>query len=259
MTLKQQKQQMVSKLAILPESERWLDSLNDEMPEVHIEKDNHQISKACQRARSLLQQVSTSVSRSQILDMVREMHTLDLKATSWRAGPNWAYKTVHCSELPLDEETMSKFPEFVQLHPDVWIAYEWDYQRTGRILLHENLLRCLDRLETLPPEPDEVQVDISSLRQTSIDIVQFLIDEILSTGPQMLGDVDHEGNLMDDAIGASICKGVGGYFLLWPIRIAKSTKYATAEQAIATQALFERIRECTGMKSALGDASRVER
>ena len=250
---------MVAKLSILPESEGWLDSLNDDIPEVHIEKDNHQINKVCQRARSLLQKISTSESRSQILDMIREMHALDLKATNWRAGPNWAYKTVHRSEISQDAEAKSKFPEFVQLHPDVWIAYEWNYQRTGRILLHENLLRCLDRLETLTAETEEVQVDIHSFREMSITIIQFLIEEVLSTTPQMLGDIDQEGNLMDEVIGASICKGIGGYFLLWPIRIAKSAKHATPEQTTAAQAVFERIRECTGMKSALGDASLVER
>ena len=77
------------------------------------------------------------------------MHELDQTAITWRQGSCWAYETIHRSELGRDELATSKFPEFIQLHPDVWIAYEWNYHRTARIILHEHLLECLDRLQSL--------------------------------------------------------------------------------------------------------------
>ena len=257
----QQKEQLISKLPLLPESDSWLESLNEELTEVRIEKDNHQISKICARARHLLQSLNESeASGDEILDMIKEIHDLDHAATTWRAGPDWTYKTIHRSEIIHGGGKVYQFPEFVQLHRDVWIAYEWDYHRTARLLLHENLLSCLDRLEAMCAERQEaIPVDSASLRETSLFTIQFLVDEVLSTVPQMLGDIDHEGNIMNDDLGAKICRGVGGYFLLWPIRVAKSSKYAAEEQTAAAQNVFDRIRECTGMKSTLGDASCVGR
>lgn len=248
-------------MPLLPESDNWLDSLSDELTEVRIDKDNHQISKICARGRLLLQNLNENgASSDEILEMIKEIHDLDHATTTWRAGPDWAYKTIHRSEIVHGGEEAFVLPEFIQLHRDVWIAYEWNYHRTARILLHENLLRCLDQLEALCSDRQEpVPVDSTSLRETSLFTMQFLMDEILSTTPQMLGDIDHEGNIMSDALGAKICRGVGGYFLLWPIRIVKSSKYALEEQTTAAQAVFNRIRECTGMKSALGDASCVGR
>lgn len=259
--LLQQKQQLVSKLPLLEESDAWLDSLNEQITEIRIEKDNHKISKVCARGRDLFQALNEGGgSASEILDMIREMHDLDHSSTTWRAGPEWAYKTIHRSEIVQSGEANFFLPEFVQLHRDVWIAYEWDYHRTARIILHETLLKCLEQLEAMYPEKQEaLPVDSASLKETSISTIQFLVDEVISTVPQMLGDIDHEGNIMGEDLGAKICRGIGGYFLLWPIRILKSSKYAMADQTIISQAIFDRIRECTSLKSTLGEASCVGR
>jgi hypothetical protein len=237
----------------------WLDSLNEELPYVRIEKDSFQINKICERARHLLKSIDdTNLSVDQILDMVKEMHDLDQVATTWRQGPDWAYKTIHRSEITHDELTTSKFPEFVQLHRDVWIAYEWNYHRTARIILHEHLLECLDRLQSLYSGiQGTYPADLCSLTQACITIIRALVDEVLSTVPQSLGDIDHEGNLVENSPGTPKCKGVGGYFLLWPIKMIKVIRSATAEQRSIAQGVFERIRECTGMKSTLGELSSI--
>lgn len=251
----------------LPESEVWLDSLNDELPYVRLEKDNFQINKTCARARELLATLNASDPQSvhQALEMVKEMHSLDRIATTWRDSPVWAYRTVHRSEIFQDKQQTEVAPqllltEYVQLHRDVWMAYEWNYHRTARILLHEQLVRYIDSL--LNSWALNLPDDLEAMRTTSIEIVRTLTDEIMETVPQMLGDIDHEGKIQqqDDnsALGggvASLCKGVGGYFLLWPIKITKSTASATEWQHTLAQTVFERIRECTGMKSCLGERS----
>jgi hypothetical protein len=201
---------------------------------------------------------NTDLSVSQTLDIVKEMHALDQVATTWRDAPGWAYKTVRLSEITQDGETASKYPEFLQLHHDVWIAYEWNYHRTARIILHEHLLLCLDRLQSLySGSQDTFQTDICSFKQASITIIWTLVDEVLSTVPQSLGDIDHEGNILEILSGTPKCKGVGGYFLLWPIKVVKATHSATAQQRAVAQGVFERIRECTGMKSTLGESSSI--
>jgi len=254
----QQKQQLAFKQGPLAESEAWLESLNEDLPSVRIEKDNLQIIRICERARNLLKSIDdTDLPVDQTLDMVKEMLALDRVATTWRDGPGWVYKTIHRSEITQDVvDTASKFPEVLQLHRDVWMAYEWNYHRTARIILHEHLLLCLDRLQSsYSGSQATFQADLCSLKQASKAIIRALVDEVLSTVPQSLGDIDHEGNILESS--SPKCKGVGGYFLLWPIKIIKATHSATAQQRAISQGIFERIRECTGMKSALGESSSI--
>ena len=206
--------------------------------------------------RKYINQTDLPIERT--IEIVKEMHTLDRTTTTWRDNPKWAYKTIPRSDITQDTQIASRFPEYIQLHHDVWIAYEWNYHRTARIILHEHLLECLDRLENLSSVGQKTfQTDLDSLKQASIAIVQGLVDDVLSTVPQSLGDVDHEGNLLEEAARTQKCKGVGGYFLLWPIKISKRTHSATRQQRFAAQCIFERIRECTGMKSAFGDLSSI--
>ena len=124
--------------------------------------------------------------------------------------------------------------------------------------MHEHLLECLDRLHNMC-NGDQVNLRpaLCSFEETSINIIKGLADQVLATVPQSLGEIDFEGNLLDDALGTTSSKAVGGYFLLWPIKIVKSTRSATSEQRAAGEAVFERIRECTGMKTALGDDSKI--
>jgi len=222
-----------------------------------MEKTNHNISKTCEKARALLKNLNDNeVSPERTLEMIREMHILDQDSATWRSGPEWSYKIMHRSEISMDPTIASRFPEIVQIHQDVWIAYEWNYHRTARIILHEHLLACLDRLEKMwITETGSPSIAISSFKEKSISTIQFLVDEVLSTVPQSLGDIDQEGKIIDVVLGTSSCRGIGGYFLLWPIRVIKETAYATPEQILTAKNTFERIRDCTGMKTALGDVS----
>jgi hypothetical protein len=212
----------------------------------------------CARARSLLKNIQNSETTAvQTIEMVKEMNELDRVSTTWRDGPAWEFKTIHRTQISDDIGAVSRFPEYIQLHQDVWIAYEWNYHRTARIILHEHLLECLSRLEGMCPKESGVLGDITSSRETSISLIQSLVDEILSTVPQSLGEIDHEGKSLEITKGLSICQGVGGYFLLWPIKIVKGLPCATSEQRTSAQRVFERIRDCTGMKEMLGDASSI--
>jgi hypothetical protein len=193
-----------------------------------------------------------------MVEMMKEINTLDQAATTWRHGPAWAYKTFHRTELTQDKDVLARWPEYIQLHRDVWIAYEWNYHRTARIIMHEHLLECLDRLHNMcNGEQASLRPVLCSFEETSITIIKGLVDEVLSTVPQSLGEIDYEGNLHDNLPGTKSCQGIGGYFLLWSIKVIKSTRSATSQQRAAGEEVFERIRECTGMKTVLGDASKI--
>lgn len=246
----------------LPESDAWLESLNYTSYTVRAEKENSEIHSTCERARTLLEKIDNiDLPVAQILGLIAEIRDCDLASASWRQTPTWSFKVVGRSDIYYhhsDEPRASEYPPFVQLHHDVWTAYEWNYHRTGRIILHRHLLECLNRIRQSDLyNPAAFSIDVFLMQQASLDLVQTLVDEVLSTVPQLLGDIDNNGKILKDSIGAAVRKGIGAYFLLWPIKIIKSLDYAAKTQKNAAQAVFERIRECTGMKTALGAMSNV--
>ena len=250
MTFRQEKQR---KLAV---SEHWLDSLNEDLPYVRIEQDNLQIKQTCSRARDLLKSLDNlQGNANRILDTIKEMHKLDQIATTWRQGPEWAFKIIHRSEMGRDWSQFPEFPEYLQLHHDVWIAYEWNYHRTARMIMHEHLLECLSKLQDSQSGIDPLNLD--STEQASLIIIWSLANEILSTVPQSLGDIDHRGRLTESSSRTPKARGVGAYFLLWPIKMIKALKHPTTEQKRIAQVVFKRIREYTGMKSTLGERSNI--
>lgn len=186
------------------------------------------------------------------------MHDLERTANSWRDTPGWAFKTIRRNQITGYPELISTFPETIQLHRDVWLAYEWNYHRTSTIVMHEHLLDCLDQLQSFTPTDQEwLHADIVSLQHTSKTKVRVLVDDILSTVPQSFGDIDHEGKVIQRPPGAYHYNGVGGYFLLWPMYVIKRTKFATVQQRAEAQRHFNRIRDCTRMKTELGEASNI--
>jgi len=190
--------------------------------------------------------------------MVFEMHELDHISTTWRERPEWEFKTVERSLIFPEQQHSLGFPNFVQLHGDIWLAYEWNYHRTARIILHTHLLETIQRFQSVITDEDTFQSKrILSLKELSVFIIRTLVDEVLSTVPQSLGDIDREGAILGNSMRGRLCSGIGGYFLLWPIRIIKENHFATPDQKAGAKEVFERIRECTGMKSVLGDTSSI--
>ncbi|KAI1266415.1 hypothetical protein F5Y18DRAFT_416299 [Xylariaceae sp. FL1019] len=252
------KQQLAYSLDPMPESELWLGALNEDLPHIRGEKDNYQIIKTCSRARQILIDFENErLESGQVLEMVNEMHRLDRSTTTWRNSTNWAYQTRPRGNLFDRADSLEYFPDYVQIHPDVWIAYEWNYHRTARVILHEQLLGILDRLSPTTGVDALTLAALQALKDTSTTLIQSLTDEILSTVPQMLGIIDHNGESLSDSRTVTLCQGVGGYLLLWPIRVIKETKSAQPKQKAAAQSIFERIRENTRMKDVLGDMSDV--
>jgi hypothetical protein len=257
-----QRLQLVQNLDPLPEQEAWLSSLDSNAPHIQIEKGNLDISKIQARARDLREAMQSNASdRAQLLSMVKEMHELDRKVVLWRKGEEWLFETLSREQVKMlnddvEDGFVQGLPEKIQLHKDVWIAYEWNYHRAARITLHTQLLACLDSINQ--PAFDDVQLksDLELLMRASTSIIQGLADEIYSTVPQTFGDIDSRGRKTGPAF-ASRCRGLGAYFLLWPIKIVKNSDKVTAKQREEGKKVFERIREYSGMKDSLGDLSYI--
>ncbi|KAM5367923.1 hypothetical protein ACJA88_011238 [Fusarium oxysporum] len=220
-----QKQHLAKQLSPLPESQDWLETLNDNMASVKLEKD----------------------------DLIDEMLRLDQEATRWRKKPEWSFQTKSRGEILDNRESKLWLPESIQLHLDLWMAYEWNYHRTARIILHQKLVACLEKVNTALPSDSGVTTRITE----SINTVQLLASEVLATVPQSFGDIDHLGRWHSESKTAR-WQAVGAYLLLWPTKIIKSqSALTTNSQKDDAQRVFGRIRECTGMKSSLGVLSEI--
>ncbi|KAF7542631.1 hypothetical protein G7Z17_g11413 [Cylindrodendrum hubeiense] len=254
-----QKHQLAKQIAPLPESEVWLDSLNEEVSTVRLEKDALEISTMCQKANEILRSLSAeTLSLEQFLDLFPQMTRLDQKAALQRCKPEWHFKTLQRSEVVGNQDVISRFPEKIELHRDVWMAYEWNYHRTARIILHQKLLACLERARSLSTSQHDFdsEIIIRYEEETSLSQIEILADEILATVPQSFGEIDRLGRCLPDPSKPPRCQAIGAYLLLWPMKIIKDPKgMAKSSQKAAAQVLFERIRECTGMKSNLGALS----
>ncbi|TVY61770.1 hypothetical protein Focb16_v013566 [Fusarium oxysporum f. sp. cubense] len=249
-----QKQHLAKQLSPLPESQDWLETLNDNMASVKLEKDGLAINQMCQQANQLLTSIDAGdIEAHHLLDLIDEMLRLDQEATHWRKKPEWSFQTKSRGEILDNRESKLWLPESIQLHPDLWMAYEWNYHRTARIILHQKLVACLVKVNTALPSDSGVTTRITE----SINTVQLLASEVLATVPQSFGDIDHLGRWHSESKTAR-WQAVGAYLLLWPTKIIKSqSALTTNSQKEDAQRVFGRIRECTGMKSSLGVLSEI--
>lgn len=226
-----------------------------------IQKDGLKISNICKEAENILHQVlqldATESSQGVISDLAQRMMDLDEEAVSWRQSSEWGFQALDRRTILGDEGLAALLPDTIEMHPDLWMVYEWNYHRTARVILHQQLVSCINKMIDANildgPNLSKLQVQ----KTTSISIVQQLVDQVLSTVPQSFGDIDQHGRISMSTTSSGF-QAIGAYFLLWPMKIFKSDSgAASVSQRAAATAVFERIRECTGMKQNLGSLSMI--
>ncbi|KAI0150370.1 hypothetical protein GGR57DRAFT_194091 [Xylariaceae sp. FL1272] len=127
------------------------------------------------------------------------------------------------------------------------------------MIAHEHVLKCINlALESPGLDPAGVGT-LEVLSRQSLNTIHTLAEEVLATVPQSFGDIDSSGCLHDHAAkGPPRCRAIGAYFQLWPVKLIGGTSLSTTEtQRSLGKVVFERIREYTGMRSHLGDVSRI--
>ncbi|KAI1497484.1 hypothetical protein F5X99DRAFT_421333 [Biscogniauxia marginata] len=209
-----QKQQLAFGLNSLDVSGDWIGPSNDDMPFVRLEKDAFHVSRTCDRARALQRALDN--------DELPVAEMLGLHA--------WAFKTLAAHDLPSYKHSIQSFTDTIQLHTDLWMAYEWNYHGTARMIAHEQILKCLNTA-LVSLNLDNATIDtLCALSQDSTSIIHTLADEILSTMSQYLGDIDHLGRPREVQSGPLRCRGIREYLWLRPIKQKSQT-------------VFERIQE----------------
>jgi hypothetical protein len=237
--------------------------LTDEMELIRPEEAVSGLSRFCDQGRALVQHLNSLEYRKpplqELLYLMHGVQQLEASHQQWRSGPEWGYKTVKREDIDGAPPT---FPPLVELHPDNWLAYEWNYHRAARALMHEKLLACLEHAalagDATPSRTDSAAMEKS--RVASEATIRVVADQILSSVPQMLNDVDRTGKVSkafrgDSAQGSDV---VGACLLLWPIKIVLSNRYTTASQKHQGTKVFERIRAYPALKGGLGPLSVVD-
>lgn len=257
LTYVKQIQQLSFNMLPIPETSDWLNQLNDDEPYVRLEKTTNEINDTCKRARKLLDQINGGgLLASTIVNIIKELHSIDQTAISWRQTSEWSFKNLAVSERPDLEPAGRGITNTIQLHPDIWMAYEWNYHRAARMTFLEQLLKCSKAVLETPSLDDVEEKALTDTIAECTSKIQWLADEVLSTVPQTFGDVTHMGRAHDAENGSPRCRAIGGYLLLWPINTSKcQTSATTPEQKERAWRVFKRIRDYTGMKATLGDKS----
>ncbi|TVY33486.1 Transcriptional regulatory protein [Lachnellula subtilissima] len=118
-----------------------------------------------------------------VLDIFETLYTPEVAAKG-----SHAQGMAQILRLPDLEPAACGITDMIQLHPDIWMAYEWNYHRAARITFLEQLLKCSRAaLETPDLDSGEDKTLTDTIAECT-SIIRWLADEVLSTVPQSLGE-----------------------------------------------------------------------
>ena len=220
----------LSKSRRLPdESPEWLSHLEQD-PSTHLAMCIYKISRIRAAAPELLVGDLTQQSTQQrLVQLLHQGISMDVELQSWSDGlsGSYRYKELSIAEAPRQQTShlLPMQPTNVHVYHDIWVASLWNHYRFARIRLLETLVDCESRLdfpETLEMRLQESSISLRNWNETSVKMV----DDICASVPFLMGDVDVQGNLSRGSGGIAL----GGYYLLWPLHVASSTRIVGADQ-----------------------------
>ena len=144
---------------------------------------------------------------------------LDKKMTAWSKEASGYYEYTKMEapnpsppNTPLD---LQKSPS-IQLYSSATMAALWNQYRCMRILVLECLQKVSSRQrENTAWEPSPLDTGNSEAIDRIPQEIENLIDDVCASVPYLLGEVDQEGNLRQP----QQKKAIGGFMLLWPLRL----------------------------------------
>ena len=116
----------------------------------------------------------------------------------------------------------------------IWGAGLWNKHRATRIILHQGLLEDSD-----PARFDNIT---SPNPAASLVLIRRLIRDIFASVPYSLGDLASSSDTAP--------KSVGGYFLVWALRVVVRCPFASAEQQRKARDFLWRVGKQCGISFA---------
>lgn len=144
---------------------------------------------------------------------------LDKRLTTW-SGKASGYYEITKMEAP--QSSPPKTPVDSQASPSIHLynsptmATMWNQYRCMRILLLECLQKCSSwKRESTAWESNSLYIDNAGAVDPTSQEIEYLIDDVCASVPFLLDEVDQEGCLRKP----QQKKAVGGFLLLWPLRL----------------------------------------
>lgn len=170
-----------------------------------------------------------------MLDVIRQAQTIDQEAVNWMKNvpDHWHYKTIAWEDnVPNGDYAKTEvFPGRVDVYQDFYIASVWNMARITRVILASAIVRCAAWV--CSPVDYRTTPEYATAARTCADT----ITDIIASVPYQLGWHTKRKHLFDSK---ELCgfpcgdddsmKGLGGYFLTWPLGVLRGLDYTTDNQ-----------------------------
>ena len=188
---------------------------------------------------------------SSLSDIIAQGIHLDARLAEWssKLSGNFRYESVDAlTNLALSGTCAPQTASAVHIYSSISMAYLWNLHRCARILLNDSLIYCLLRSEELNIA-NVVRDEQSDSRAELSEKISGLVDDICASVPYLLGEINQEGNLQRSPHN----RAVGGYFLLYPLRVTLALNRASPAQNMWIVKQLEYIKNIFGIQGSVNN------
>ncbi|PHH79404.1 hypothetical protein CDD80_4857 [Ophiocordyceps camponoti-rufipedis] len=221
----------------------------------------------CQRLNIIIGEIRAEANRllststrssdqvDHIIAMIKRCQAHDLACANWAKDlPDcFRWKTVAWEDnVPQgDYSKADVYPGRVDAYQDLWISSIWNMMRCSRIVLASIIVRCAAWISA--PVDYRTTPEYAAAARTCVDT----ITDIIASIPYQLGWFAKRRHLLERAQMSGFgCgeddaqKGLGGYFVTWPLACVHGQDYATDSQRAWVQGRLEYIGSHLGVRYA---------
>ena len=199
--------------------------------------------------------MSSRVAR-RIQELMEAARNLDQQIAAWalEVPESWDCEIISVCETTMDNPRTAEFyPGPIYEYCDMWVATLWNKYRIGRIFCQSIILNCLERLVQPWKQP------ATPAFEAATNILQEMADGICSTVPFLLGyDALPESPRsttsptlgLDRGSKTRSAKAIGGYALIWDLKIVHSVIWISKDQREWIRGRLETIKYKQGVQPA---------
>ncbi|EQK99694.1 hypothetical protein G6O67_001269 [Ophiocordyceps sinensis] len=221
----------------------------------------------CQRLNILIGELRAEVNRlltaiarssdqvEKVAAMMKRCQAHDLACANWaRNLPEYfQLRTVAWEDnVPNGDYTKAEvYPGRVDAYQDLWVTSVWNMMRCSRIVLASMIVRCA--AWTSAPVDYRTTPEYATAARTCANA----ITDILASIPYQLGWFSKRKELLERAkLSTFACgeedaqKGLGGYFVTWPLACIYGQDYITDSQRIWVQGRLDYVASQLGVRYA---------
>jgi hypothetical protein len=177
--------------------------------------------------------------------ILQEFEKIDRESHQWNADATISipYQTVQSSPGDKVDSTFTTSEVQHHVYRGFWSASLWNKHRASRIVLHQALLARLDAAKSSYTDEDFESLAMIHHRCKATLAIQVMIHDIFASIPWSLGDITSSSSIGP--------KSIGGYFLVWALRVIVKCPVASEDQRNRARAALLRIGTQFGINHAV--------